>query len=91
MTPAEPMPCASAIKVNEFVLAAFGFGHTLPDDAEPVLDLCVQLFYFPGPLFGCGEDGARVPDGLVLPQTDLARMNVVLGGDFVENFTSELI
>src|SRR5574344_2778085 len=24
--------------------------------------------------------GARVPDGLVLPQTDLARMNVVLGG-----------
>ena len=48
-------------------------------------------FDFPGPLSGCGEDGARVSDGLVLPQTDLARMNVVLGGDFVENFTSELI
>lgn len=56
LTPAESMPCASAIKVNEFVLAAFGFGYALPDDAEPVLDLCVQLFYFPGQLSGCGED-----------------------------------
>lgn len=49
-----------------------------------IFDLRVQLFYFPGQLSGCSEDGARVFDELVLPQVYMVRMNVVLGGDLVE-------
>lgn len=78
------MPCASAIRTNEFDLAAFVLGHALPDNAVQVFDLRVQLFYLPGLLSGCGENWARVLDELVLPQAYLVRMNVALGGDLVE-------
>jgi len=77
------MPCASAIRTNEFVLAAFGLWHVLTYDAVQILNPQIEPLYFLGKLSGGGENGAGIFYERVLPQADLIRVNIIFGGKFV--------